>query len=126
MKEKTEVWQEYEQGINFKNQIKLYSTVDKNLRFYNDDQWYGINAKDLPKPVFNIIKPACKIMTAQIKDRGLAIKYVTEGEREDVQNILGQMNDYAKRTWGRLNMEMKNLDGLTDAFNTGDYILYHW
>lgn len=124
--EKTDIWQEYEQGIQFKTQINLYNTVDKNTRFYEGDQWYGIKADALPKPVFNIIKPACKLMTVQIKDRKLAIKFVAEGEREDVQGILGQMNDYARRTWTRLNMEIKNLDGLTNAFNTGDYFLYHW
>ena len=125
MKE-TDVWNEYLQGVDFKNQISLYKTVDENIRFYEGDQWHGISAPNLPKPVHNIIKPACNFMTSQIKDRKLAIKFITEGEKEDVTALLNQMNDYARRTWNRLNMESKNLDGLIDAFNTGDYILYHW
>ena len=122
----TDAWNEYQQGIDFKNQISLYKTVDENIRFYEGNQWYGVDAKNMPTPVFNIIKPACKLMTVQIKDRKLALKYNTDGEREDIKSILNQMNDYSKRTWNRLNMESKNLEGLIDAFNTGDYILYTW
>lgn len=122
----TEAWEQYTQGVDFKSQINLYATVDENIRFYEGDQWHGISAPNLPMPVFNMIKPACRFSTVQIKDRKTAIKYTTDGEREDTTAILNQMNDYAKRTWNRLNMETKNLDGLTDAFNTGDYILYHW
>lgn len=122
----TQTWREYMAGVDYKNMIGLYQTVNENFRFYDGDQWHGIQAPDMPKPVFNFIKPACRFMTIQIKDRKLALKYVTEGERPDVVTILDQMSDYARRTWDRLRMEKKNLDGLTDAFNTGDYILYHW
>lgn len=126
MKKTTDVWQKYLNGQAFKNQINLYNTVDENWRFYEGDQWRGCKAPNLPMPVFNIIKPACRFMTVQIKDRKLALKYKVEGEREDVAALLSQMDEYARRTWDRLNMEFKNLEGLTDAFNTGDYILYHW
>lgn len=122
----TSVWEEYTAGQAYKSQIGLYSTIDENWRFYDGDQWHGVSAPNLPMPVYNIIKPACQFMTVQIKDHKLAMNYSVEGEREDIAALLGQVNDYSRRTWERLNMETKNLDGLTDAFNTGDYILYHW
>lgn len=123
----TDAWQEYIRGVDFKNRIDLYSTVDENIRFYEGDQWHGISAPDLPKPVFNMIKPSCKFMSVQVKDRKLTLNYTAEGMGvgDDVKTLLTQIKQYARATWNRLGMEKKNLEGITDAFNTGDYILYH-
>lgn len=123
----TDVWNEYQRGVDYKQLLKLYQTVDENYRFYEGDQWHGINVQNLPTPVFNIIKPSGKFMVVQIKDRKLVLQYNAEGiTDEDVKAITKQMSALAKRTWDRLGMEYKNLEGLTDAFCSGDYILYHW
>lgn len=122
----TEAWDEFVRGTDYKSRIALYKTVDENVRFFEGDQWTGVSAPNLPTPVFNIIKPAGKFMAVHIKDRKLALQFGAEGGREDIRELLKQMTDYGKRTWDRLNMEYKNLEGLTDAFTTGDYILYHW
>lgn len=122
----TDVWEQYTAGQSFKSQINLYATVNENWRFFEGDQWHGVTAPNLPQPVFNIIKPSCRFMTVQIKDRKLALKYSADGEREDKTAFLDQVDTWGRATWERLNMETKNLSGLTDAFNTGDYILYHW
>ena len=122
----TKAWDEFMRGTDYKSRIALYKTVDENVRFYEGDQWTGVSAPNLPTPVFNIIKPAGKFMAVQIKDRKLALKYSAGGEDGDLKAIMGQMTEYAKRTWARLKMEYKNLEGITDAFTTGDYVLYHW
>jgi hypothetical protein len=122
----TKAWDEFMRGTDYKNRIAHYRTVDENVRFFEGDQWTGVSAPNLPTPVFNIIKPAGRFMAVQIKDRKLALKYSASGADEEVGVLMNQMTDYARRTWGRLKMEYKNLEGLIDAFTTGDYILYHW
>ena len=122
----TKTWREYENGVDYKTRINLYQTVRENWQFAEGNQWAGISAPDMPKPVLNAIDSAARTMTMLINDKKLTIKYVSENEREDVSVVLTQASDYARRTWERLHMEQKNMDGLLDAFNTGDYILYHW
>ena len=122
----TAAWDEYARGIDYKNRISLYSTVDENMRFFEGDQWTGLSAPNLPTPVFNIIKPAGKFMAVQIKDRKLALRFDAGGADEGVKALMSGMTEYAAKTWNRLKMEYKNLEGLLDAFTTGDYILYHW
>ena len=126
----TLAWKEYEEGQTYKNRIALYKTVDENIRFNEGDQWAGILAPSLPTPVFNVIKPTRKYMVAQVKDKHVTLKYSADNMIGDDKNkytaALGQLNYYAKRTWNRLNLDLKNQDGLSDAFITGDYILYHW
>ena len=67
----------------------------------------------------------------QVKDRKITLRYTADGsypeeEQSNINAVLKQMTQYSKSTWDRLNMEQKNLDGLEDAFISGDYILYHW
>lgn len=46
-------WQEYERGLDYKRKINLFAKVDKNERFYGDDQWSGVQANGLPTPQYN-------------------------------------------------------------------------
>lgn len=124
---------EYENGISFKQGIDLYNIVDENERYEAGDQWKGVTATNLPTPVFNFLKESRKFMTSQIQDNELTMKYQTlyipydNAEMSSaVSAVCNQMTDYAKATWERLGMEYENIEGLRDAFVSGDYILYHW
>lgn len=60
------IWEEYSQGQTYNQSQGLYETVEKNERFYLGDQWHGVNAPNLMKPVFNLIKRVCTYYTAMI------------------------------------------------------------
>ena len=55
-KKPEDIFKEYEKGKEFNTNISLYENVEKNQRFFIGDQWYGVNAPGLMKPVFNMIK----------------------------------------------------------------------
>ena len=61
-----EIYDEYEKGRSFNSSNGLYDTVEKNQSFYLGDQWRGVNAPDLTKPVFNIIKRVTSYFSAMI------------------------------------------------------------
>ena len=60
-KEPSEIWREYQRGITYNQNINLYARVEKNNDFYNGEQWKGLNAPDLIKPVYNFIKEAVNL-----------------------------------------------------------------
>lgn len=70
------IWGLYQNGIEFKSSIGLYDTVDKNERFYAGDQWAGISAPDLPKPVVNFIKRACQQKIASVKENPTKVSFI--------------------------------------------------
>lgn len=70
------IWQLYQNGIAFKTGIGLYDTVDRNERFYAGDQWAGISAPDLPKPVINFIKRACQQKIAAVKENPTKVCFI--------------------------------------------------
>ena len=49
-------WEEYERGKEYNARLGLFEKVSRNERFYRGDQWKGINANNLPTPIFNIFK----------------------------------------------------------------------
>lgn len=57
------IWNDYQKGITFKNQIGLFETVQKNENFYNDRQWEDVSANGAPTPQDNFI---CRIISFRI------------------------------------------------------------
>ena len=69
MKIKTEpkaIWDEYQNATSYNEKISLYETVKQNENFFVGKQWEGVDAPDLDKPVFNILKRVCNMFIAQL------------------------------------------------------------
>jgi hypothetical protein len=61
-----EIWKAYEAGQSYKSGIDLYDTVEDNERFYIGDQWHGLNAPNIPKPVLNVLKRTVSMLIAKV------------------------------------------------------------
>lgn len=81
-KEPSEIWAEYQRGINYNQSIGLYETVKQNNNFYNDKQWEGVNAPDLDKPVFNFLKPVVSYYVAMLISDDVAVNVELGNETE--------------------------------------------
>ena len=56
----------YQNGIEFKNRIKLYDNVQVNENFYIGKQWEGVESNGLPTPQINILKRVANFSVATI------------------------------------------------------------
>lgn len=126
----------YDEGVDYKKRILLYDTVSTNERFFVGDQWYGVNAPDLPKPVINFIKRAVQQKVAEVNSNPVGVNFDSPefphevplaGEETRVDDsstrILNTMFDC---DWKRMKMDPLCLDGLQDAAISGDFILYSY
>ncbi len=77
------VFEEYKQGQNYKTGLGergLYEQNRINQRFYEGDQWYGVQCGDKKALVrYNIIRRAGKYMQAMVDGKPLAINFSAEG-----------------------------------------------
>ncbi|MBQ3202788.1 MAG: hypothetical protein IJB36_04005 [Clostridia bacterium] len=77
------VFEEYKQGQNYKDGLGargLYEQNRINQRFYEGDQWYGVQCGDKKALVrYNIIRRAGKYMQAMVDGKPLAINFSAEG-----------------------------------------------
>ena len=130
MSETTEkIFKEYEQGIAFKESMGLFKTVNEAERLFAGDQWAGLSASNMPKPVFNIIKRIIQYKVAAVKSTPTALVVArdsvdrTPGEAENIGEL---MTGLISNVWERLKMDARNYSGLKDAALSGDYILYFY
>ena len=134
--EPEEIWSRYQAGINFKSVIGLYDTVARNERFFAGDQWAGVQAPDLPKPVVNFIKRACQQRIAEVCANPVRVVFsaadypALAGGTQEIELLTDSqtqvLNAVFEADWERMKMDAVNLDGLQDACISGDYILYDY
>lgn len=110
-----EVWSEYQSGIDYHTQIDIYETVEMNQKFVNGDQWGGVLAPDIEKPVVNVLAPAVEWYNAMLVSDDIAISCdldeVTTGN--PVQDNANKLNNQA--------MESIVIKSIEDIFEQTKY-----
>lgn len=131
----TEDFRLLEQGREYNRQIGLYDTVNRNERFYRGDQWSGVQAGDLPTPVFNLFKRVINYFVSTIMSQKMSLHFTAEGmgclsdgaKREQVEKACQLLSRYTNYRFGRDKIEQLITEGLLDAAVTGDMFLYvYW
>ncbi|MBE7028848.1 MAG: hypothetical protein IKZ35_05345 [Clostridia bacterium] len=124
-----DIYTQYERGVAFKNNINLYKTVNEAHRLFNGDQWAGLNVKNMPKPVFNLIKRVIQYKVSALKSNPTSITVSSGSLVKDDFNgdqIGIVLTKLIETIWERLKIDKKNQSGLRDAALSGDYILYFY
>lgn len=126
----TDVWRQYQQGIDYKQRINLYSTVDENYRYFQGEQWYGVKDDGLPLPVFNIIKPVGRYKVSTIMQNDTQIVYKCDNNQSPnylrLQEIASNLTKYASTRWEKLKMDFNNEIVLQEAFVAGCGYSFHY
>ncbi len=128
-------WSQYEAGKAYKRHIGLYENNRRNERFYRGDQWYGTEASNLPKPVFNVIRRVVDFLVCSVASSDISLRYTDENlpfMTDETQitaqrNTLDVLTKNAAYRWEKNGMENKAYRLLTDAAVSGDGVLYcYW
>lgn len=129
---KTDEWELYEKSVEFMSNFDMYEDSNKNYRFYNGDQWYGLNVKGIEKVQLNFIKPIVDYKTTVINQNLWAIVYSSENyENEEFKPMADALCDLLnKRTdkiWERTKMDAKiRLETLDSAINDEGINYTYW
>ncbi len=126
-----EIWGEYEAGISYKQGLHdrgLYETVKQNENFFVGNQWEGVNAPDLDKPVINILKRVVSYFVSTLVSDNIGVNAEPFGGASDegekrMMDVLSQQFDAVMETCG---MTAKNRDVIRNAAVDGDACLYFW
>lgn len=127
--EATEIWKKYQQGVNHHNQIGLYEKVRKAYRFFEGDQWHGLESDGEVMPMYNFIQPVVEHKAASVAMNGMAINYSPMEYGSDYQTAVRAcdvLNRYAARQWELLKMDKLGWAIIKDACIAGDSYLYFY
>ncbi len=131
----TNTWKQYEAGKDYKRRIGFYENGRRNERYYRGDQWYESYGKDLPRPVFNVIKRVVDYLVCTVASDRYSLGYVDEdlpfmGEGEEAairKNALLALSENAQYRWSRVRMDDLLYSLLLDAAIFGDGVLFcYW
>jgi len=131
----TEDFSLLEKGREYNRLIGLYDTVDRNERFYRGDQWHGVEAGDLPTPVFNLFKRVINYFVSTIMSQKVSLHYSAEGvsslydpaKRERIDEACRLLTRYINYRLEKDKIDQLLTHGLLDAAVTGDFFLYvYW
>ena len=105
----TDLWYQYQKGLSFNQKRGVFADTDRNFRFYNEDQWKGLESGGIEPVVFNIIKPIVKYKNGIINSNEFAINYSSENFDEpnfqmDAEKICEKLNKYAAMVFEKENM----------------------
>ncbi len=120
------VWNEYLRGEDYHQQIRLHEIVKRNEKFYEGEQWEGVNAPDLEKPVINIFKRAVTYLGSQIVSSDVGISLEPFGIKGETSELCEILNTEIQRAIEITKAKSKNIDVIKDAAITGDGVLYAW
>ena len=124
------VWNEYEKGLRFHNQMDLNDTVTANENFFIGKQWEGVEANGLPTPVFNFLKRVVLFTIAGITSDNLKMQATplkAHGDREKLNQISDVVNTEFESLFERNKMGSVLREYMRNAAVDGDGCTYtYW
>lgn len=106
----TNLWVQWERGVNFNRRRGMYSDTDRNYRMYNGNQWEGLESGGMEKVSHNIIKPVVKHKVGVINSNLWAINYSADNIdefREQAKKVCELLNKKASQLFEKDYMDFK-------------------
>lgn len=119
-----EIYDEYEKGRSFNSSHNLYDTVEKNQSFYLGDQWKGVNAPDLTKPVFNIIKRVTSYFSAMIVSDDVGVNILPFHETDQNKAVADVISKQVEAVLERTKANTKCRTNIKNCAVDGDTCMF--
>ena len=122
------IWSEYSRGKNFNYSIDLYETVKRNERFVSGDQWLGVKAPDIDKPVLNFLNRTVMYQVALIVSNSVGVSVVRQNddESEEGQTVANYIQKQVEDVIEDTNFMTKSRKCIRDAAVDGDCCIYSY
>lgn len=122
------IWAEYSKAKNFNWSIDLYEQVKRNERFMSGDQWNGVKAPDIDKPVLNFLNRTVAYQVALIISNsiGVSVTKAREDETEEGQTIAQYIQKQIEDVIEDQNFMAMNRKAIRDCAVDGDCCIYSY
>ncbi|MBQ9709493.1 MAG: hypothetical protein IJV67_02605 [Clostridia bacterium] len=122
------IFTEYREGINYKQNNEIFDTVRKNENFFIGKQWEGVNAPNMDKPVFNILKRVTNFFIANLvsDDIGIRLKQFGVPEEEKQKIYMAGIRSEIEQIHERSSFNKKMRSVVRDAAVTGDGAMHYY
>lgn len=120
------IFAEYDKAVNYNRQIGLYENVEKNQDFFLGDQWRGLSAPDLEKPVLNFIKRVITYFIAMLVSDDVAVSLKPFRPDQGQEAACKILEREIRRVMERTGFKAKCREVLKNCAVDGDGDFYLW
>ena len=120
----TEIWRRYEAGREHHRRAGLYREDERCHRFYEGEQWFGLQAGGEELPTLNFIRPICKYKVTTVAMNDTAIIYSPQSDDADAAAVCDLLTRFAAVQWEHCGMDALKWRVIRGAAITGDHYLY--
>ena len=124
--EPARLWAEYQQGQAFNNALGLYETVERNEDFYTGNQWRGVNAPDLDKPVINVLARVVKFCISSIMSDDIGVGLERFDEDPAAKPVLDMLSDQFSEVMEMTAFKKKAREVIRNAAVDGDGCMHFY
>lgn len=125
--EPRDVARELEAGKSYKSAINLFATVDQNEAFYTGDQWRGVNAPDVDKPVINVLQRVVSMFVSKVVSDDFAANFTPFHETQDSAAVCKMLSAEVDRVIELCDLKRQNKELMRDCAVDGDACMYtYW
>lgn len=122
-----EVAQELDKGKGYKSAIDLYATVDRNEAFYTGDQWRGVDAPSVDKPIINVLQRVVSMFVAKVASDDFAANFTPFHEDEMTSATTKMLSAEVDKVIELCEIKRLNKNCVRDCAVDGDCCLYtYW
>lgn len=127
----TDVWNEYQKGVDYNYRQNLYEKSDKNYKFYLGNQWENAKLGGIQPITLNIIQSIVKYKVGVVKTNSYQIyfnsdTYENEEQRKKLQDLCDSLNRFANRTWEKNQVDKIVRNCVDDACIDSEGIVYFY
>lgn len=127
----TDVWNEYQRGVDYNYRQNLYEKSDKNFKFYLGNQWENAKLGGIQPITLNIIQSIVKYKVGVVKTNSYQIyfnseTYETDKQRRKMQDLCDSLNRFANRVWEKNQVDRVVENCVDDACIDSEGIIYFY
>lgn len=128
----TAIFAEYQKGISYNTGLAfaggrgLYETVQQNEDFFAGKQWQGVDAPDLDKPVFNMLRRIVTFFIASVVSDDIGVQVSTFEQDLQEAPVLGMLSAEFGRVMENARVKPKLREVVRDAAVDGDGCLHYY
>lgn len=125
--EPREIAKELDRGKGYNSAIDLYATVDRNEAFYTGDQWRGVNAPDVDKPIINVLQRVVSMFVAKVASDDFAANFTPFHEDDMTASTTKMLSAEVDKVIELCEIKRLNKICVRDCAVDGDCCLYtYW
>lgn len=120
--------EEYNRAVSYNQKCNggnLYERVKQNEHFFVGNQWEGVNAPNLDKPVMNILKRVVSFFVSSIVSDDVGAELTLFGGKDEAKELeLKIISQQVAEVIENTKAKAKNRDAIRDAAVDGDACFY--